>query len=85
MLIHMLTRRLQILIDDARFGRLEAEADRRKVPVAVVVRDAIDAAYPTDHSARRAAAARILAAEPMPVPDPAGLRAELDDLRGRRG
>ena len=85
MLILMLTRRLQILIDDERFQRLESEADRRNVPVAVVVRDAIDAAYPTDHSARQAAAARILAAEPMPVADPAGLRTELDQLRGRRG
>ncbi len=85
MLICMLTHRLQVLIDDERLARLEAEADRRKVPVAVVVRDAIDAAYPTDHSARQTAAARILAAEPMPVPAPSELRTELDDLRGRRG
>lgn len=81
----MLSHRLQVLIDDERLARLEAEADRRKVPVAVVVRDAIDAAYPTDPSVRQAAAARILAAEPMSVPDPAGLRTELDELRGRRG
>ena len=85
MLMGMLTHRLQVLIDDERLARLAAEADRRKVPVAVVVRDAIDAAYPTDHAARQAAAARILAAEPMPVPELAELRIELDDLRGRRG
>ncbi|MGH9119716.1 MAG: ribbon-helix-helix protein, CopG family [Acidimicrobiales bacterium] len=81
----MLTRRLQVLIDDERLRRLEREAARRRVPVSVLVRDAIDAAYPIDAPARRAAARRILAAEPMPVPDPPALRRELDDLRGRRG
>jgi hypothetical protein len=81
----MLSRRLQVLIDDERLRRLEAEASRRQVPVSVVVRDAIDAAYPVDRSIRRSAAARILAAEPMPVPDPTELRAELDDVRWRRG
>ncbi len=80
----MLTRRLQVLIDDERLRRLEAEASRRQVPVSVVVRDAIDAAYPIDSATRRTAAARILAAEPMPVPQPAELRAELDEVRGRR-
>ena len=53
--------------------------------MSVLVREAIDAAYPIDSSARRAAASRILGAEPMHVPDPAALREELDDLRGRRG
>lgn len=80
----MLTRRLQILIDDERWARLEAEAARRQVAVAVVVREAIDAAYPVDRTTRQRAARRILDADPMPVPDPGGLRSELDDLRGRR-
>lgn len=80
-----MTRRLQILIDDERLRRLEREAARRKVTVSVLVRDAIDAAYPGDAPARRAAAGRILAAEAMPVPDPTSLRRELEDLRGRRG
>lgn len=53
--------------------------------MSVLVRDAIDSAYPVDTLVRRAAAQRILAAEPMEVPDPASLRGELDDLRGRRG
>lgn len=81
----MLTRRLQVLIDDDRLHRLERESARRKVSVSVLVRDAIDSAYPVDTLVRRAAAQRILAAEPMEVPDPASLRGELDDLRGRRG
>ncbi len=81
----MLTRRLQVLIDDARLNRLEREAARRRVAVSVLVRDAIDAAYPATSSTRRAAGKRVLEAESMPVPDPDELRAELDELRGRRG
>jgi hypothetical protein len=81
----MLRRRLQVLLDDERFHRLERESARRKVPVSVLVRDAIDAAYPVDLPRRRGAAQRILQADPMPVPDPELLRRELDELRGRRG
>ena len=79
----MLTRRLQVLIDDERLRRLEQEAARRKVPVSVLVRQAIDDAYPGSHRARAAAADRILAAEPMPVPDPDELRSELAARRAR--
>lgn len=74
-----------MLIDEERHRRLEAEAARRGVAVAVLVREALDAAFPTTADERRAAAGRILDAEPMPVPDVAELRAELDALRGRRG
>lgn len=81
----MLARRLQVLIDDERHRRLEAEAARRGVSVAVLVREALDAVYPSTTEERRAAGDRILAAEPMPVPDADGLRAELAALRGRRG
>jgi hypothetical protein len=79
----MLSRRLQILVDEGRYGRLEAEAARRGVSVATVVREAIDAALPATSAERRQAGLRILGAEPMPVPDIAGLREELFDLRGR--
>lgn len=80
----MLRHRLQVLIDDDRLRRLEHEAERRSVAVAVVVRDAIDAAHPSDGRSRAEAADRILAAELMPVPDPDELRAELAELRERR-
>ena len=40
----MLTKRLQVLLDEERFERLEREAVRRQVSVAVEVRDALDAA-----------------------------------------
>ncbi|MPZ73014.1 MAG: antitoxin [Nitriliruptorales bacterium] len=81
----MLTRRLQVLIDDERHRRLESEAARRGVPVAVLVREALDAAYPTTADDRHAAGDRVLAAEAMPVPDIEELRAELAALRGRHG
>lgn len=81
----MLTRRLQILLDEDRFRRLEAEAARRRVAVAVVVRDALDVVYPATTDERAQAARLVLEAAPMPVPtDPAALRVELDTTRDRR-
>lgn len=80
----MLTRRLQVLLDQDRYDRLAAEAERRSVPVAVVVREAIDAAFPNGADERAAAARAILTAPPMDLPDPPGLRRELDEIRGRR-
>lgn len=80
----MLSRRLQVLIDDDRLQRLEREARRRRVAVAVLVRDAIDAAFPATSATRQAAGDRVLASAPMPVPDLAELIDELGQLRGRR-
>jgi hypothetical protein len=80
-----LEHRLQILLDDERHQRLVAVARERGVSVATVVREAIDRGLPRPDSRRRAAAARLLDAPDMPVPDPAELRAELDSLRARRG
>jgi hypothetical protein len=80
----MPTRRLQIRLDDDRHRRLTAEADRRGVPVAVLVREAIDAALPPPAPERVAAARAILAAEPMTMPSPDALCSELDELRARR-
>ena len=82
----MYDRRLQILIDEPRYRRLAAHARERKVSVAEIVREAIDLALPADAARRMRAGRRILAAEPMPVPDSVEeLKAELDGLRsGRR-
>ena len=49
-------RRLQILLDDARYRRVAAEARARKTSVAAVIRDAIDRALPVDLDAKRRAA-----------------------------
>jgi hypothetical protein len=82
----LLTRRLHVLLDESRWHRLETEADRRGVAMAVLVREAIDAAYPAGDDDRRAAADDILAAVPMEVPDdPADLKREIADTRSRWG
>lgn len=82
----MLTRRLQVLLDEPRWSRLSAAARRRGVPVAVVVRDAIDRALtdPTSDD-RDDALNRLLGADPIEVPeDPGELKAELAASRARR-
>ncbi|HEX9352279.1 MAG TPA: CopG family transcriptional regulator [Streptosporangiaceae bacterium] len=76
----MLTHRLQLLLDEERYERVQALARQRGISVATVIREAIDRGLPATQRRRSAAARRILAAEPMPVAD---LLAELDDLRGR--
>jgi hypothetical protein len=77
-------RRLHIRLDEERHERLAAEASRRGVAIAVLVREAIDAVLPPRKRDRAAATRAILAAEPMPVPAPDALRSELDQLRARR-
>ena len=79
----MKTERLQVLIETEQRERLERVAARRGVSVASLVRRAIDVAYPSGLEQRAVIAASILAAEPMDVPDPDDLRAELDVIRGR--
>src|SRR5438094_565021 len=81
----MLDRRLQVLIDEPRLHRLEAEARRRQVSVAVLVREAIDQTFPATSRERAEALGRILAAPRMAVTDVADLRRELDQARGRPG
>jgi hypothetical protein len=82
--MRMLTRRLQILLDDRQYARLAAYAEERRLSVGAAVREAIDRAVPATTTERERAARRLLTAEPMPVPDPADLRDELGALRGRR-
>lgn len=80
-----LERRLHILIDEARYRRVESAARRRGTSVAAVVRDAIDQALADDADAKRAAADAILAAEPIPLPDdPMEWKRELREVRARR-
>lgn len=81
----MYDRRLQILLDEPRFRRVEAAARERRLSVAAVIREAIDVALPADLESKRAAADAILAAKPMDVPDTVEeLKAELDEMRGDR-
>lgn len=78
-----LDRRLQLLLDEERYARVAAIAQRERRSVASVIRDAIDNHTGTMPDRRAAAWARIVDAEPMPVPSPADLRAELEELRGK--
>jgi hypothetical protein len=76
--MRMLDHRLQILLDEGRYRKVSREADRRRVSVATVIRDAIDH-LPAAADVRKSAIDAILAAEQMPLPvDPADLRRELD-------
>ena len=77
-----LDRRLQLLIDEPRYRRVAARAKERDMSVGAVIREAIDLAFADDEERRRAAGARILAAEPMPVPATIEeFKAELDAIR----
>ncbi len=82
--MHMLEKRLQVLLDESRWRRLTAYANERNLSVGAVVRDALDRVIPASREERRSAARRILSAAPMDVPRPAALRRELEALRGRR-
>jgi hypothetical protein len=80
-----LDRRLQILLDEPRYRRLEAAARARKTSVATIVREAIDLALPADLERKREAARRILEAEPVDMPETIeDFKAELEEIRGSR-
>ncbi|MCB0878964.1 MAG: antitoxin [Thermoleophilia bacterium] len=83
----MLERRVQILMDEARYARLEEAARERNESVAAVIRSLIDAMLPESERRRREAADWILEhaeLDPMPVPeDPRDLRRELDEAYDR--
>lgn len=81
----MMTRRLQILLDEERYQRVARLAEARHVSVAKVIRDAIDRGLPDSDARRSAAALDILNAPPMEVPERVeDLLAELDEIRSRR-
>lgn len=79
----MLARRLQVLIDEQRWERLQSEAHRRKVSVGTVVREAIDERYPPTAERRAAALQAVLDTEPIPVGDITELKRELNAIRSR--
>ena len=77
-------RRLQPLLDEESYRRVAALAGQRGTSVAAVIRDAIDRGLPNPDDRRRAAARRLLNADPVDVPDVPELLDELTELRGRR-
>ena len=77
----MLTRRLQILIDDERYERLERAAQKGHRSVAAAIREAIDLAYPGHPDEKRKAADAILSAPRIDLPDVEELKQELEAIR----
>lgn len=75
-----LTRRVQILLDEDRFVRLDARAKATGASVGGLVRDAIDAAYPRQGVTRREAVDALLAAEPMEVADWDTMKGEITEM-----
>ncbi|RIK09797.1 MAG: antitoxin [Acidobacteria bacterium] len=80
----MLDKRLQVLVDHERYERLAKRAKERGTSIGMLVREAIDSCYPDVEPRRKLAAKRILAAEPMPLPDIKEFKRELDAIRGNR-
>lgn len=75
-----LERRLQILLDEARYRRVAQEAEGSNRSVAAVIREAIDLRFPDDGDTARALAASALLAmsrepELSPGEGPAELKA----------
>lgn len=82
--MHMLTHRLQILLEEDRYRQLVREAQRRRTSVAALIRQAVDREISADLDRRKAGVAAVLAAEPIDLPsDPADLRRELDEAHDR--
>ena len=77
----ILTRRLQILLDEAQYARLESYARERRLSVGAAVREAIDKAIPSDAARRRAAGKAILSAPRMHIGSIEELRKELEEIR----
>jgi hypothetical protein len=66
--MHMLNRRLQVLVDDARFERLAEESKRTGAPMGELVRRAIDHEFPAvGQQAERERAGRTLLAMAPPA------------------
>jgi len=75
-----MTRRLQLLLDEGRYTRLERRAKRRGTSVAAVIREAIDTTFPDEDLDRERAVQFLLDAEPMPIEDWPVLKREIDEL-----
>lgn len=84
--MHMLDRRVHLLLDEERYRKLAKLAKREKLSIGALIREAVDRIPSVEEIERREEAIRaILSAEPMPVPDdPADLKREIDEMHERR-
>ena len=81
MCMSTLTRRVQLLLDEDRYARIEGEARRSGASVASVIRQAIDRHFADDTMDRARAAQLLLDAAPIPVDDWSVLKAEIEGMR----
>lgn len=89
MCMSLMERRLQLLLDQERYDRVAAEADRSGRSVAAVIREAIDLRFADDLDVRREAGRRLLALadgpDTAPMEDPTTLKDLFDaDLAERQ-
>lgn len=69
-----------MLLDEARYARLEQLAARRGASIATLVREAIDAAFPDDGPDHAEAVRRLLDATPIHVSDWSLMKDEIDPM-----
>jgi hypothetical protein len=83
MLMALLTRRLQVLLDEERFDQLEQLAQRRRTTVAALVRAALDRTLAEQGMARDQAADRFLNRPAVDFGPWEDLKSELDEALER--
>ena len=81
--MHM-SHRLQILLDKEQYARLAQRAKAQGRSIGALIREAIDHMWTGTDIRKAALLDAILADAPMPVPEPADLALELDEIRGSR-
>ncbi len=79
----MLTRRTQLLLDEARYARLERQAAATNRSVGAVIREAIDRAFPSESFSRAEAAAYFRDAPRLDISDPEDIRREIETMYDR--
>jgi hypothetical protein len=73
-----MTRRLQVLVDEERWNRLEQHAKRRGASVATLIREAIDLAFPSGHAGVEEAGRKFLSRPPVDLGDWAAAKTQIE-------
>ena len=79
-----MSQRLQILLDEEQYDRLTQRAKAQGRSVGALIREAVDHMWTGADIRKAGLPDEILADGPMPVPDPADLALELEEIRGSR-
>ena len=79
-----MSHRLQIHLDEEQYDRLTQRAKAQGRSVGALIREAVDHMWTGTDIRKAALLDAILADAPMPVPEPADLALELDEIHGSR-